>query len=131
MVPNKDHNENRDNSESQNLSSANERKSVDSEKERELDTNPGQEDTVEGYYSSPPDKYLAMEQPGVTYTDENTAPLLTSDDLEDGMDEGTDVWDAEKKNSRNSEAFNQDEYILNENIDFDEDQNQSISSDDI
>ncbi|HEU0137008.1 MAG TPA: hypothetical protein VFQ50_06925 [Flavobacterium sp.] len=87
--------------------------------------------TEEGYYSSDPDKYLAMEQPGVTYTSENSVPLLTSDDIEDGVSQNPDLWEADKKNSRNSEAFNQDEYILNENIDFDEDQNQSISSDDI
>jgi hypothetical protein len=87
--------------------------------------------TEEGYYSSDPDKYLELEQPGVTYTSESSAPLLSSDDIEDGVGPNPDLWEADKKNSRNSEAFNQDEYILNENIDFDEDQNQSISSEDI
>lgn len=86
------------------------------------------EGTIEGYNSSSPDKYLAMEQPGVTYTQDDDAPLLNSDQIEDGAGEGSDLWDNDSKNSRNSDAFNQDEYLLNDNIDLDEDQSTSISS---
>ena len=73
-------------------------------------------------------KYLDLEQPGVTFTNEGH-PTLNSDNLE------TDNSDHEKfrvngGNSRNSDAFSQDDYILRDNIDLDEDQNESISSDD-
>jgi hypothetical protein len=72
------------------------------------------------------DKYIALEQPGVSYTDDhdfvmnadnvgNSGPQLTYDST------GT-------HNSRNADAFSQDDYILNDNIDLDEDQNTSISS---
>ena len=40
------------------------------------------------------------------------------------------LYDANNRNSRNAEAFSQDEYILRDNIDLDEDQSQSISSED-
>jgi hypothetical protein len=74
------------------------------------------------------DKYLAMEQPGVTYT-HDTNPTENSDFAEyDSNDD--DAWSEEGGNSKNSDAFNQDDYILEDNIDLDEDQNQSISSDD-
>ncbi len=87
--------------------------------------------TEEGYYSSPPDKYLANEQPGVTYTSEADPLLLNSDKIEDGTDGNTGTWDSDARNSRNADAFNQDENVLDDNIDLDEDQSQSISSDDI
>jgi hypothetical protein len=75
------------------------------------------------------DKYLAMEQPGVQYT-QDTEPTNMSDNL-DYSDTGTDnKWSPEGGNSKYSDAFNQDDYILEDNVDFDEDQNQSISSDD-
>ena len=44
--------------------------------------------------------------------------------------EDHEKWDIEGGNSKNSDAFNQDDYILDDNVDLDEDQNQSISSDD-
>jgi len=75
------------------------------------------------------DKYLAMEQPGVQYTEE-TEPTVNSDNLDYGDTNPQNVWQPEGGNSKNSDAFNQDDYILEDNVDFDEDQNQSISSDD-
>ena len=74
------------------------------------------------------DKYLALEQEGVTFTDD-AAPTNYSDYAENG--EQGDTWEPGGDNSRNSDAFNQDDYLLNDNIDLDEEQNQSISSDDI
>jgi hypothetical protein len=75
------------------------------------------------------DKYLAMEQPGVTYT-HDTDPTLNSDHLDFTSTNGEDKWNEEGGNSVFSDAFNQDDYILHDNVDLDEDQNQSISSDD-
>ena len=75
------------------------------------------------------DKYLAMEQPGIQYTDE-TDPTLNSDQLDYDTDNQSEEWSEDGGNSKNSDAFNQDDYILEDNIDLDEDQNQSISSDD-
>lgn len=74
-------------------------------------------------------KYLAMEQPGVSYT-HNHNPIANSDDLNPNENNGSDEWNEEGGNSEYSDAFNQDDYMLNDNIDLDEDQNQSISSDD-
>ena len=73
------------------------------------------------------DKYLAMEQPDVQYTKE-TDPSNLSDEL--GSKNSENKWNVEGGNSKYSEAFNQDDYILNDNIDLDEDQNQSVSSND-
>lgn len=75
------------------------------------------------------DKYLALEQPGVTYT-EDTNPTENSDFEDYSGSDSDDTWSEEGGNSKNSDAFNQDDYILEDNIDLDEDQNQSISSDD-
>jgi len=76
------------------------------------------------------DKYLAMEQKGVSYTKDHN-PVQNSDQLEIDSDETrSDKWKANGENSRNADAFNQDDYILNDNIDVDEDQSQSISSED-
>ncbi len=75
------------------------------------------------------DKYLAMEQPGVTYT-HDADPTASSDHAKYGSGNTENVWNAEGGNSRNSDAFNQDDYLLEDNVDLDEDQNQSISSDD-
>jgi hypothetical protein len=82
-----------------------------------------------GHPEDDTDKYLALEQPGVTYT-EDTNPTENSDfeDYSDSADHST--WSEEGGNSRNSDAFNQDDDILDDNLDLDEDQNQSISSDD-
>lgn len=77
-----------------------------------------------------PDKYLALEQKGVTYTKDHN-PVQNSDQIEFSNDETrSDKWKPNDRNSRNAEAFNQDDYLLNDNIDLDEDQSQSISSDD-
>lgn len=86
--------------------------------------------TEKGYNSSPDDKYLELEQPGVTYTKEHEEVFLNSDNIEDATQGNTSLYDYDAKNSRNAEAFNQDEDILNTNIDLDEDQSQSISSED-
>lgn len=75
------------------------------------------------------DKYLAMEQPGVTYT-EDSEPANLSDNLDYSGSDTQDTWEADAERGTNSDAFNQDDYILNDNVDLDEDQNQSISTDD-
>jgi hypothetical protein len=75
------------------------------------------------------DKYLAMEQPGVQYT-QDTEPTNMSDNLDYSESSADNKWNPEGGNSEYSDAFNQDDYILEDNVDFDEDQNQSISSDD-
>lgn len=73
-------------------------------------------------------KYLAMEQPGVSYTKEHTE--TDSDNINPDDFNGRDEWDEEGGNSIYSEAFNQDDSVLSDNIDLDEDQNKSVSSDD-
>lgn len=75
------------------------------------------------------DKYLAMEQPGVQYT-HDADTLRNSDQLDYSNTGQGDEWSEEGGNGKNSDAFNQDDYILDDNVDLDEDQNQSISSDD-
>ena len=75
------------------------------------------------------DKYLAIEQPGVQYTEE-TDPTENSDQLDYSNPGQDDEWSEQGGNSKNSDAFNQDDYILEDNVDLDEDQNQSISTDD-
>lgn len=75
------------------------------------------------------DKYLAMEQPGISYT-KDTNPTANSDTLDYIGNEENEEWSQEGGNSRNSDAFNQDDDLLDDNLDLDEDQNQSISTDD-
>lgn len=76
------------------------------------------------------DKYLAMEQHGITYTEEKNH-TSNSDFLEyDNNENGSDKFKLHNPNSRNSDAFSQDDYILRDNIDLDEDQSHSISADD-
>lgn len=75
------------------------------------------------------DKYLGMEQPGVQYT-KDPEPTNMSDNLDYGGSGQENKWNPEGGNSEYSDAFNQDDYILEDNVDLDEDQNQSISSDD-
>ncbi|MHA3789343.1 hypothetical protein ACX0HA_14125 [Flavobacterium hauense] len=75
------------------------------------------------------DKYLAMEQQGVRYTKEND-PTANSDQTDFGSESRKKEWNDMGGNSKNSDAFNQDDYLLDDNLDLDEDQNQSISSDD-
>lgn len=72
------------------------------------------------------DKYLAMEQPGVQYTKDNDFSL----ESDKGGRTNSNQWSEDGGNSKNSDAFNQDDYLLEDNIDLDEDQNQSISTDD-
>ena len=79
-------------------------------------------------YTSP-DKYLAMDQPGVSYTPDKDH-VSNSDFLELDNEEDSGKWKANSQNSRNADAFSQDDYILQDNIDLDEDQSQSISSED-
>ena len=78
------------------------------------------------YQNDNTDKYLAMEQPGVQYTKENDFSL----DSDKGGSTNSNQWSENGGNSRNSNAFNQDDYLLEDNLDLDEDQNQSISTDD-
>lgn len=75
------------------------------------------------------DKYLAMEQDGVHYT-KDTDPTVNSDQMDFNEESHKNMWNSEGGNSLNSDAFNQDDYMLEDNVDLDEDQNQSISSDD-
>jgi len=76
------------------------------------------------------DKYLAMEQPGVSYTPDSDPMALNSDHADFGETARKRQWNDEGGNSKNSDAFNQDDYLLDDNLDLDEDQNQSVSSDD-
>lgn len=77
------------------------------------------------------DKYLALEQQGVQYTPDADPMGRNPDNLEYRQHgQESDIYDLNNRNSRNSEAFGQDEAILRDNIDLDEDQSQSISSDD-
>lgn len=73
-------------------------------------------------------KYLEMEQPSVSYT-KDTNPTANSDNLNNGI-KNSEKWTSEGTLSENADAFNQDDYLLEDNIDLDEDQNQSISTDD-
>ena len=75
------------------------------------------------------EKYLDLEQAGVTYSDSGN-PVSNSDQFENENEQLEPGTYADNNGSRNSSAFNQDEYILNTNIDLDEDQNTSISNDD-
>ena len=73
-------------------------------------------------------KYLDMEQHGVSYTHESH-PTMNSDYLEFDNEEH-EKWRMMAPNSRNADAFSQDDFILRDNLDLDEDQNISLSSDD-
>lgn len=127
MIPNKDYNNDLNNLESDN----NEARNLKEHSEEEIraeDLDHGNGDDFE--YSSP-DKYLAMEQRGVTFTDDSDPMSLNPDNIEYRQHgQISDEFDVNNRNSRNAEAFSQDEYILRDNIDLDEDQSQSISSDD-
>lgn len=95
-------------------------KSLSTDKPKDKDSKHPEDDT---------DKYLAMEQPGVTFTAEHDN-TVSSDNFGYEEADSENEWDDMGGNSKNSEAFNQDDYILDDNVDLDEDQNQSISSDD-
>lgn len=75
------------------------------------------------------DKYLAMEQPGVSFT-QDTDPTVNSDQMDFGSESHKKQWNDAGGNSKYSDAFNQDDYLLDDNLDLDEDQNKSLSSDD-
>jgi hypothetical protein len=107
-------------------------KERDTEAARELQDR-HHEDRPEGddFKYTSPDKYLALEQPGVTYTGDNsTLATSNSDHLEyDNNEEDSAKFKPNGENSRNADAFSQDDYILRDNLDLDEDQPNSISSD--
>jgi hypothetical protein len=94
----------------------------------DLSGNNTEEQQKEVYDNLETDKYLAMEQAGVTYTPDSN-PTNYTDYAENG-EETMDTFDPTGENSRNSDAFGQDDYILNDNLDLDEENHQSISSDD-
>lgn len=87
---------------------------------------PKKNEDHDDYQNDDTDKYLAMEQQGVTYTKDSDFSL----ESDKGGGPSSNLWNEEGGNSKNSDAFNQDDYILNDNLDLDEDQNQSISTDD-
>lgn len=107
---------------------------TDNDTAKELQSNdknkpaPRKEEDHDDYQNDDTDKYLAMEQPGVTYTKETDFGL--DSDKGGNSNANSNLWNEEGGNSKNSDAFNQDDYILNDNLDLDEDQNQSISTDD-
>jgi hypothetical protein len=72
-------------------------------------------------------KYLDMDQHGVSYTHESH-PTMNSDYLEFDNEEH-EKWRMMASNSRNADAFSQDDYILRDNLELDDEQNTSISSD--
>ncbi|MFY7729065.1 MAG: hypothetical protein ACOVRN_06095 [Flavobacterium sp.] len=106
---------------------------------KERENNPKEKSNVSGSDADVPnigtnssdetDKYLALEQPGVSYT-KDTNPTSNSDTRAYNSNDDEGTWNEEGGNSRESDAFNQDDDILEDNLDLDEDQNQSISSDD-
>lgn len=87
---------------------------------------PAKREDNDDYQNDNTDKYLAMEQPGVQYTKENDFSL----ESDKGGRTNSNKFDENGGNSRNSDAFSQDDYLLEDNVDLDEDQNQSISTDD-
>ena len=92
-------------------------------KGEKLNQNPSREDGPNT------EKYLDLEQPGVSYTDQGN-PVSNSDQFENENEQLEPGKYENNNDSRNSDAFSQDEFILNTNIDLDEDQNTSISNDD-
>ena len=94
-----------------------------STKGEKLNQNPPREDGPNT------EKYLDIEQPGVTYTDQGN-PVSNSDLFENENEQLQPGKFENNNDSRNSDAFSQDEFILNTNIDLDEDQNTSISNED-
>ncbi|RZJ73505.1 hypothetical protein [Flavobacterium sp.] len=127
MTPNKDYNNDLNNLESDNLEARNLKEQKDEPIEAsDLDNGDGDD-----FKYTSPDKYLKMEQPGVQFTPE-ADPASTNPDNIEYRQHGqlSDEYDNNNRNSRNAEAFSQDEYILRDNIDLDEDQSQSISSED-
>lgn len=115
--PNKDYDNALNNAESEDSSMAADSTSTERntrEDGQNRDTN--QPSDVERQFVSE-DKYLAMEQAGVSYTDDK-----------DPMADNPDHLTFRNEPSRNAQAFDQDEDLLQANVDLDENQSQSISS---
>ncbi len=74
------------------------------------------------------DKYLALEQSGVSYT-KTPEDLTLSDALEFGNETETQRFHTHSENSRNADAFSQDDFLLRDNLEGDDHQGNSISSD--
>jgi len=127
MEPNKDYSNDLNNLESDNNEARNLQEHADEEiRPEDLDNGNGDD-----FKYASEDKYLAIEQPGVSYTPDSDPAALNSDQMEYRQHgQESDEFDLNNRNSRNAEAFGQDEYILRDNIDLDEDQSQSISSED-
>lgn len=126
MIPNKDYNNDLNNLESDNQEARN-LKEHSKEEIKPTDLDHGKGDDFK--YASP-DKYLKMEQPGVSFTPDEDPMAMNPDNIEYRQHgQLSDEYDSNNRNTRNAEAFSQDEYILRDNIDLDEDQSQSISSD--
>lgn len=87
----------------------------------------GREEGDDFKYASE-DKYLALEQPGVSYT--QPEGLTLSDQLEYGNEPDSQKYHTNGPNTRNADAFSQDDYLLQDNLQLDEDQANSVSSDD-
>lgn len=108
--PNKDYDNSLNNAESQ-----------DSSAERTSEQGAGVQSNQDTQDESPyvsEDKYLALEQEGVTYTDDA-----------DPMANNPDHLTINDEPGRNAQAFDQDEEVMRTNVDLDEDQSRSISSD--
>lgn len=127
MEPNKDYNNDLNNLESDNQESKNLEGHSDEEiRGSDLDKGGGDDSKF-----ASDDKYLALEQEGVKFTPDPDPMGHNPDNIEYRQHgQRSEIFDANNRNSRNAEAFSQDEYILRDNIDLDEDQSQSISSDD-
>ncbi len=74
------------------------------------------------------DKYLALEQSGVSYT-KTPEDLTLSDTREFGNETETQRFHTNGENSRNADAFSQDDFLLRYNLEGDDHQGTSISSD--
>ncbi len=126
MIPNKDYTNDLNNLESDNQESRN-LKEHNNEPIEASDLDNGNGDD---FKFSSPDKYLSMEQKGVQFTPDSDPMAMNPDNIEYRQHgQLSEEYDLNNRNSRNAEAFGQDEYMLRDNIDLDEDQSQSISSD--
>ncbi|RZJ66389.1 MAG: hypothetical protein EOO50_09960 [Flavobacterium sp.] len=126
MEPNKDYNNDLNNLESDNQ----EAKNIELHKNEDIKSSDLDKGDGDDFKYASEDKYLSLEQPGVQFTPDEDPMGHNPDNLEyrqHGQESG--IFDNNNRNSRNAEAFSQDEDILRDNIDLDEDQSQSISSD--
>ena len=126
MEPNKDYKNDLNNLESDNQ----EAKNIQRHKDEEIQASDLDKGDGDDFKYASEDKYLSLEQPGVQFTPDSDPTATNPDNLEYRQHgQESDIFDSNNRNSRNAEAFSQDEYILRDNIDLDEDQSQSISSD--